>query len=104
LALSRVPCQNSRIDVDLAFRARYAALWYSFIRPPRTFLRSILAVMSTASPGRRSGGSCCRPLMRTVPVIVASVLGQDLAEMPLAEDQHVIEALAAQRAHEPLRV
>jgi hypothetical protein len=33
--------------------------------------------------------------MRTMPVIVPGILGQDLAEMPLAEDQHVIEALAA---------
>ncbi len=32
------------------------------------------------------------------------VLGQDAAEMPFAEDQHVIQALAAQRACEPLRV
>jgi len=32
------------------------------------------------------------------------VLGQDIAEMPLAEDQHVIQALAAKRAHDPFRV
>jgi hypothetical protein len=35
---------------------------------------------------------------------VAGELCQDLAEMPFAEDQHVVQALAAQRAHEPLRV
>ena len=40
--------------------------------------------------------------MRPVLVVVASELGQDLAEMPLAEDQDVIQALAAERAHEPL--
>jgi hypothetical protein len=34
-------------------------------------------------------------LVRTVAVIVLRVLGQDLAEMPFAEDQHVIQALAA---------
>jgi hypothetical protein len=34
---------------------------------------------------------------------VAGELCQDLAEMPFAEDQHVVQALAAQRAHEPLR-
>jgi hypothetical protein len=39
-----------------------------------------------------------------VPVIVPDVLSQDSPEMPLAEDQHVVQALAAQRAHEPLRV
>ena len=43
-------------------------------------------------------------LVRTVTVIVPHVLGQDVAEMPLAEDQHVVQALAAKRAHEPLRV
>ena len=42
-------------------------------------------------------------LVRTVPVIVPGVSGQYLAEMPLTEDQDVIEALAAKRAHEPLR-
>ena len=42
--------------------------------------------------------------MRTVPVIVPGVLVQDLAEMPLAEDQQIIQALAAQRAREPLRI
>jgi len=36
-------------------------------------------------------------------VVVPGVLGQDLAEVPLAEDQHVVQALAAQRPHEPLR-
>ena len=56
-----VPCQNSFIAADLAFRARYAALRYSLIRPPRTCLRSILAVMSRTWPGWRRGGSCCRP-------------------------------------------
>jgi hypothetical protein len=31
------------------------------------------------------------------------ILGQDLPEMPLAENQQVIQALAAKRAHEPFR-
>jgi hypothetical protein len=34
-------------------------------------------------------------LVRTVAVVVPGVLGQDAAEMPFAEDQHVIQALAA---------
>ena len=41
-------------------------------------------------------------LMRTVAVIVPDVLGQELAEMPFAEDQHMIQALATKCAHEPL--
>jgi len=31
-------------------------------------------------------------------------LSQHLSQVPLAEDQHVVEALAPQRAHEPLRI
>jgi hypothetical protein len=30
-------------------------------------------------------------------------MGQDAAEMPLAEDEHMIQALAPDRADEPLR-
>jgi hypothetical protein len=44
-----------------------------------------------------------QPLVWTVAVIVPGVLGQDAAEVPLAEDQHVVQALAAQRANEPFR-
>jgi hypothetical protein len=33
--------------------------------------------------------------MRAMPVIVPGVLGQHFAEMPLAEYQHVVQALAA---------
>jgi hypothetical protein len=42
--------------------------------------------------------------VRTVAVIVLGVLGQDAAQMPLAEDQHVVQALTAKRPREPLRV
>ena len=42
-------------------------------------------------------------LVRTVAVIVTSELGRNLAEMLLAKDQHVVQALTAQRADEPLR-
>lgn len=41
--------------------------------------------------------------MRTVPVIVPGVHSQHLSQVPLAEDQHMVQALAPQRAHEPLR-
>jgi hypothetical protein len=41
-------------------------------------------------------------LVGAVAVIVPREIGQHLPEMRLAEDQHVIQALAAQRAHEPL--
>ena len=42
-------------------------------------------------------------LMRPVGIVMSRVIGQDAPEMLLAVDQHVIEALAAQRAHIPLR-
>ena len=42
-------------------------------------------------------------LVRPVAVIVPCELGQHRLQMLLAKDQHVIEALPAERAHEPLR-
>jgi hypothetical protein len=45
----------------------------------------------------------CAPLVRPVTVIVSGVLDQDLAEMLLAEDQHVVQALTAKCSHEPFR-
>jgi len=42
-------------------------------------------------------------LMRPVIVVVPHVLGQDIPEMPLAENQQVIRALTAKCSHEPLR-
>jgi hypothetical protein len=44
-----------------------------------------------------------QPLVRAVAVILSDVLGQHLPLVPLAEDQHVIQALTAQRSHEALR-
>jgi hypothetical protein len=38
------------------------------------------------------------PLVRPVAVIVPCVLGQHYPQVPLAEDQHVIQALTVQRA------
>lgn len=46
--------------------------------------------------------SLLQALMRPMPVIVAGELGHHLAEMPFAEDQHMIQAFSAKRAHEPL--
>ena len=54
-----------------------------------------------AGPTQR--GFLLQVLVRTVPVIVPGVLGQDLAEMPLSEDQHLVQAPAAKRSNEPLR-
>jgi len=47
-------------------------------------------------------GFLLQSLVRPMAVIVPRVLGQDAIEVPLAKDQHVIQALAAKRAHEPL--
>jgi hypothetical protein len=55
----QVTGQNSFTCADLRFRAHYAALRHSLIRPPRTCLRSIRAVIPTAGTARR-GGSWCR--------------------------------------------
>jgi hypothetical protein len=42
------------------------------------------------------------PLVRPVAVIVPRVLGQHLPQVLLAENQHVVQALAAQCSHESL--
>src|SRR6266508_665926 len=42
--------------------------------------------------------------MRAVPVVVPLVLGQQMHELPLAEDQHPIQAFAADRADPPLGI
>ena len=41
--------------------------------------------------------------MRASPVIVREVRGQDASQMPLAENDSMVEALASHRADEPLR-
>ena len=41
-------------------------------------------------------------LVPSVAVAAPRVLGRDPAKVPFAEDQHVIQALATQHAHQPL--
>ena len=48
-----------------------------------------------AVAGLAKGRFLLQALVRTVAVVVPGVLGQGFAEMRCAEDQHVIEALAA---------
>ena len=52
--------------------------------------------------GLAQRGFLLSALVRTVAVIVLRLLGQHRPQMVLAEDQHVIQALAAKGAHEPL--
>jgi hypothetical protein len=61
-------------------------------------------VISTAWPGCLIGGLLLSALVRPVSVIVPRVLGERLPQMLLAEDQHVVQALAVQCSHESLRV
>lgn len=56
--------------------------------------------MPTLDPGRDVHGPAGplrwflpKALMQTMPVVVVSELSQDLTQMPLAEDQQVIEGL-----------
>ena len=51
----------------------------------------------------RSGRVLVRREMGTCQVVVGEVLGQDAAEVSLAEDEHVIQALAPDRARHPRR-
>jgi hypothetical protein len=47
--------------------------------------------------------SLAQRLVRPVAIVMSRVLSQHLPEMPLVENQQVIKALAAKRAHESLR-
>jgi hypothetical protein len=47
-------------------------------------------------------GPLVQRLVGPVAVVMPHILSKHLPEMLLTEDQHVIRALAAKRAHEPL--
>jgi hypothetical protein len=96
-----VPCQNSFIAADLVFR--------HLLRRPAVLVDQAAENLLTLDPGGNIHGAAglsrrflLSALMRAMPVVVAGVLSQNLAQMPLAEDQDVIRALAPERAHEPL--
>jgi len=105
LGRGRVPCQNSSIAADLAFLRSLGCC-------PAVFADQAAKDLSALDPGGDIDGAAwltqrrflLQALVRTVAVVMLSVLGQDVAQMPLAEDQHVVQALAAQRAHEALGV
>jgi len=66
-------------------------------------LPSIGTVISMAGTGLVQGRSLLPRLVGPVAVVVPRVLAQDLPQVPVAEDQQMIQALAAQRAHETFR-
>jgi hypothetical protein len=80
--------------------------------PPAVLVDQAANDMPALDPGGDIDGLAGLPLrgfllqglVRTMLVIVLGVPGQDLAEMPFAENQHAVQALAPQRAREPLRV
>jgi len=51
--------------------------------------------------GSAQWGFLLQALMRTMPVIVPGVPGQDLAEMPLAEHEDVVQALRTRAGPRP---
>jgi hypothetical protein len=84
-----------------------AAREYSLIRPPGTGFRWIRSPSSPATATRLP--SCSPPEMRWgMPlcgrrIAVHPVLGQDRAQVRLAENEHTVEELPAQGADEPRR-
>jgi hypothetical protein len=60
-------------------------------------LPSIGTVMSMAGPGWCKGGLCCRAWWGRWSLCAARIR-PGLPQVPLAEDQQMIQALAAQRA------
>ena len=74
---------------------RQAVRVYSLISPPRRFSADLLCVYA-GHGGARSvrfvvGDALGDALVRPGRVVVRLVLGQDGAQMPLAEDQHPVE-------------
>src|SRR6266516_2810478 len=97
-----VPCQNSS-------HRRWPGSSCSLGRSA-VFADQAAEDLPALDPGADIGGVAglaqrrflLQALVRPVAVVVPGVLGKDLAEMPFAEGQHVIQALAAKRAHESL--
>ena len=50
--------------------------------------------------GPATGRFVRQALVRPTAVMVPGVLGKDFTQMPLAEDQHVVQAVTAQRARD----
>ena len=82
------------------FSVRQAARVYSLISPPRTGFRRLLCVYGghggARSVGFVVGDALGDALVRPGRVVVRLVLGQDGAQMPLAEDQYPVEEFSAQ--------
>jgi hypothetical protein len=103
--LQLVPCQNSSIAADLAFLRLLGCC-------PAVFADQAAKDLSALDSGGDIGGTAwltqrrflLQALVRTVAVVMPGVLGQDVSQVPLAEDQHVVQALAAKRSHETLGV
>jgi hypothetical protein len=82
----------------------HAARWYSVIRPPRTSR----LITDPGGVEYYRGGSGHRGIhieraMGPVAVVVGDIALQDGLEMAAPEDEDAIQALAAQRPHEPFR-
>lgn len=99
------PCAvpNLPIVVDLALRAPLGGSSVFGDRAVEDFGALDMGGDASGLAGLLLRGLLVQGLVRPVAVVVPGVVGQDLAEMPFAEDQHVVQALAAQCAHEPLR-
>src|SRR5258708_29312937 len=84
-----------------------ATRWYWLIRPSRMGCRLIRRTSARLMIGRvthslNRGRSLISRLVRTMIIIVVGVLGEDLGQMLLVEDQHVLEHLPAERSDNPL--
>src|SRR5205085_3030554 len=81
----------------------------AFLGCSAVFVNQAAENLPTLDPGRDIHGAARPPrrfllqaLMRSMAVVVAAEFGQDLAQMPFAEDQDTIQALASERSHKPL--
>jgi hypothetical protein len=98
-----VPLENRNLVRDLHVSGGQAARRYSFIRPFRTgFWAGPAGVEgrcgAVGSVGLARGSALVDALVGPGRVVVHVVLGQDGAQVRLAQDQHAVQEFAAQRA------
>jgi hypothetical protein len=92
-----VLCQNSFVVADLAFRG--LGSWSVFADQAAKNLSSLDPCGDVDGVGGLAlRGLLLKALVRAVAVVVRGVLGQDVAKVLLAEDQHVAGALTAKRS------
>jgi hypothetical protein len=97
----RAGFQNSPTGPDLAV---YAARSYSLMRPAEDGAALDLLAGQVCDGVVGPGRAELAAAMRSPPVVMGFILGQDRPQMPLAEDEHPVGDLGPGGEHEPFRI